>query len=153
MWPNPQFPADLVTFTEEILNGKLPFLCSAHSQPKVELTLMKNLGQVRSFLTWLLYPSNSLGFRSVSWEQPYFYWFQGRNLLGNDQNFNRDGDVKKRENQMPREKSLFINQNSCHISFLLHLLHLDLDSRRKYFLNNDSLIFLVFVCEHIIYFL
>ena len=25
MWPNPQFPADLVTFTEEILNGKLPF--------------------------------------------------------------------------------------------------------------------------------
>ena len=26
MWPNPQFPADLVTFTEEILNGKLHFL-------------------------------------------------------------------------------------------------------------------------------
>ena len=25
MWQNPQFPADLVTFTEEILNGKLPF--------------------------------------------------------------------------------------------------------------------------------
>ena len=28
MWPNPQFSADLVTFTEEILNGKLHFLCS-----------------------------------------------------------------------------------------------------------------------------
>ena len=28
MWPNPQFPTDLVTFTEEILNGKLHFLCS-----------------------------------------------------------------------------------------------------------------------------
>ena len=28
MWPNPQFPADLVTITEEILNGKLHFLCS-----------------------------------------------------------------------------------------------------------------------------
>ena len=26
MWPNPQFPADLVTFTEEILHGKLYFL-------------------------------------------------------------------------------------------------------------------------------
>ena len=26
MWPNPQFPADLVTFTEEILNGKLVLL-------------------------------------------------------------------------------------------------------------------------------
>ena len=28
MWPSPQFPADLVTFTEEILNGTLFFLCS-----------------------------------------------------------------------------------------------------------------------------
>ena len=27
MWPNPQFPADLVTFTEEILNnGNVHFL-------------------------------------------------------------------------------------------------------------------------------
>ena len=26
MWPNPQFPADLVAFTEEMLNGKLHFL-------------------------------------------------------------------------------------------------------------------------------
>ena len=28
MWANPQFPTDLVTFTEEILHGKLHFLCS-----------------------------------------------------------------------------------------------------------------------------
>ena len=28
MWPNPQFPAGLVTFTREILNGNLQFLCS-----------------------------------------------------------------------------------------------------------------------------
>ena len=28
MWPNPQENANLVTFTEEILNGKLHFLCS-----------------------------------------------------------------------------------------------------------------------------
>ena len=28
MWPSPQFPADLVTFTEEILNGKPHFLYS-----------------------------------------------------------------------------------------------------------------------------
>ena len=27
--PTPQFPADLVTYTEEILTGKLHFLCSA----------------------------------------------------------------------------------------------------------------------------
>ena len=28
MWPNPQETEDLVTFTEEILNGKLHYLCS-----------------------------------------------------------------------------------------------------------------------------
>ena len=28
MWPNPEETADLVTFTEEILNRKLYFLCS-----------------------------------------------------------------------------------------------------------------------------
>ena len=28
MWPNPQDTADLVTFTEEIYNGNLHFLCS-----------------------------------------------------------------------------------------------------------------------------
>ena len=28
MWPNSPFPANLVTFTEKILNGKLYFLCS-----------------------------------------------------------------------------------------------------------------------------
>ena len=27
MWPNPQKIAELVTFTEDILNGKLYFLC------------------------------------------------------------------------------------------------------------------------------
>ena len=32
MWPNPQFPADLVTFTEEILNGELHILCSFTSK-------------------------------------------------------------------------------------------------------------------------
>ena len=33
MWPNPrdQIPGDLVTFTEEIFNGKLHFLCSEMS--------------------------------------------------------------------------------------------------------------------------
>ena len=29
MWPNTQFPVDLVTFPEETLHGKLYFLCSA----------------------------------------------------------------------------------------------------------------------------
>ena len=29
MWPNPKETADLATFTEEILSGKLHFLCIA----------------------------------------------------------------------------------------------------------------------------
>ena len=40
MWPNPQFIADLVTFTQEILNGKLHFLCS-ESQSAIN-TLSQN---------------------------------------------------------------------------------------------------------------
>ena len=31
MLPNPQIPADLVTFAEEILYGKIHFLCSEMS--------------------------------------------------------------------------------------------------------------------------
>ena len=31
MWPNPQETANLLAFTEEILNGKLHFLCSLNS--------------------------------------------------------------------------------------------------------------------------
>ena len=36
MWPNPQETADLVTFTKEILNGKV-FLCSDHCNCKQNL--------------------------------------------------------------------------------------------------------------------
>ena len=44
MWPNPQETADLVTFTEEILNGKLHFLCS-------EIMLRKPLLNVL-YISW-----------------------------------------------------------------------------------------------------
>ena len=40
MWPNPQFPADLVTFAEEISNGKLHFLCSDYSNIADAKTLL-----------------------------------------------------------------------------------------------------------------
>ena len=33
MWPNLQFPADSVTFTEEIRKGKLHFSCSDRYKP------------------------------------------------------------------------------------------------------------------------
>ena len=32
MWANPQFLTDLVTFIEEILKGKLNFLCSEYHE-------------------------------------------------------------------------------------------------------------------------
>ena len=32
MWPNPQEPGNLVIFTEEVLNGKLYFLCSVEDK-------------------------------------------------------------------------------------------------------------------------
>ena len=47
MWPDPQFPADLVTFTEETLNGKLHFLCSV----TLEETLLKSNNRVFAPLT------------------------------------------------------------------------------------------------------
>ena len=37
MWLNPQFPVDLVKFTEEILNGNFHFLCSEHLAKVVNL--------------------------------------------------------------------------------------------------------------------
>ena len=39
MWPNSQFPADLVTFTEEILNEKLHFLCSVPANHYSKITM------------------------------------------------------------------------------------------------------------------
>ena len=49
MWPNPEETADLVTFTEEIPNGKLHFLCSALSRKKSFILLEQPLaGVVRS---------------------------------------------------------------------------------------------------------
>ena len=40
MGSNPQFPADLVTFTEEILNGKLHFLCSVNVSSSLNIILL-----------------------------------------------------------------------------------------------------------------
>ena len=42
MQPNPQETADLVTFTEEILNGKLHFLCSVREMFLMEMEAMED---------------------------------------------------------------------------------------------------------------
>ena len=56
MWPNPQETADLVTITEEILNGKLRFFCGENKNKSkldedmilvVEKNLLnKNISQI-----------------------------------------------------------------------------------------------------------
>ena len=42
MWPNPQETADLVTFIEEIHNGKLHFLCNDNFKPFLTAPLLNN---------------------------------------------------------------------------------------------------------------
>ena len=49
MWPNPQFPSDLVKFTEEILNGKLHFLSSNNSFREKKPMYFTNRGKFYCF--------------------------------------------------------------------------------------------------------
>ena len=56
MWPNPQFTADLVIFIGEILNGKLPFLCSVPFSG-IELSATKLMGNFDFLLCY--FPSES----------------------------------------------------------------------------------------------
>ena len=51
MWPNPQ-SADLVTFNEEILNGKLHFLCSVN---EILLTYWIVVGGVALFFFFVYF--------------------------------------------------------------------------------------------------
>ena len=43
MWHYPQETADLVTFTEEILNGKLHFLCNVSYHVVLSILILKDL--------------------------------------------------------------------------------------------------------------
>ena len=88
-------------------------------QMKAGITLITNLGQVCLFSNLITIPVQCCEF----WvgNTALFCWVQGRNLLGDDQNFKRGREAKKWENQISRGRSLFfffINQNFCHILFL-----------------------------------
>ena len=63
MRPNLQEITDLVTFTEEILNGKLLFLCSASLNPKgrgeryfIEATLINIVSYLKNKMSHYLIP-------------------------------------------------------------------------------------------------
>ena len=43
MWPNSNATADLATFTEEILNGKLHILCSVFAAHELYIPLLSAL--------------------------------------------------------------------------------------------------------------
>ena len=69
MWPNRHFPADLVTFTEKILNGKLHFLCSGYDNVLLlyQFSWWLNLavtGEDQKDLTWAFF---TLYFKSTSY--------------------------------------------------------------------------------------
>ena len=58
--------------------------------------------------------------------QLLFNWFEGWNLLGDDQNFKKGLGIQKEENQISRGEFFFlsINQNFCHIFFtFFQILH------------------------------
>ena len=52
MWPNPQIPADLVTFTEVILNGKLHFLCSEYKPMHFSILLLHRKETPAYIILW-----------------------------------------------------------------------------------------------------
>ena len=57
-----------------------------------------------------------------------FYWFQGRNLLGDNQNFKIGGDVKNGENQISRVEWFLLFYQS---KLLSHFVPVSLDTTLK----------------------
>ena len=81
-------------------------------QLKDELTLMKNSGQVCFFSELItIYLLIGVGWISVGGTQLVFYWFNGRNFMGDDQNCKRSGDNKK-DNQISKWKYFFLFYHS-----------------------------------------
>ena len=79
MWPNPQVPAGLVTFTEEIFNGKLDFLCSVNGKDRT-LSMSEEGGGAECFSM----DQNILGlfwwvmkyiFKTIDWPKTIFFNF------------------------------------------------------------------------------
>ena len=86
------------------------------------MTVMMNLGQVCLFSNLITAPGQWCGFWVGVIRKSLFLLFQGCNLLVDDQNFKRGDHIKKMEDQISKGESFFfINQNLCHILFLLFL--------------------------------
>ena len=79
MWPNPQETADLVTFTEEILNSKFHLLCSDTLEQKLKiLKLNATLSERSTFWKGNCNPMQFMSFSGdlrTSWD-PNLSYFQ-----------------------------------------------------------------------------
>ena len=83
MWPNPQFVADLVTFTEESRNGKLYFLCSDHEimgRLQKKITTTSSVEQMETFTRAELQLLSSHKYRivQISLNQAQTAYYTGR---------------------------------------------------------------------------
>ena len=74
MRPNPKFFADLITFTEEILNGKLHFLCSGKTSGK---ELRRKMGQQKNIQTLI---AKVLNLKNTMVQEYKMEFFQHKNL-------------------------------------------------------------------------
>ena len=54
MWPNPLETSDLVTFTEEILNGKLRFFVSGAYTEFINVSASRTLEDTEIHSAWIL---------------------------------------------------------------------------------------------------
>ena len=83
MWPNPQETAYLVTFIEEILNGKLHFLCSVIDQSVIFYNASNLFGGnvISCFLNPAHFSFGYISFHyfkrtddSKTWYKEYYNW-------------------------------------------------------------------------------
>ena len=87
MWPNPQFPADFVTFTEEILNGKLHFLRDVisakiyvHSKNTRLILLGITLKNGRTYFKNLAVWTSELCMRGLTFYRPMFPSYRNQSI-------------------------------------------------------------------------
>ena len=66
MWTHPQEAADLITFTEEILNGKLHFLFQCQI----------DRGHFLRLSSWTKMIAEAQLFFTVASQSPYYSWYQ-----------------------------------------------------------------------------
>ena len=84
MWPNPKETADLVTFTEEILNGKLHFLCCEIGLKRLTKNVYDKDMSVANKPVCLRKDISDQVFQKKNCFHPGYFRYRGLNIQGND---------------------------------------------------------------------